>query len=330
MRLIRIQSLVAWLLLVVLTSAPTLTWSQQTISYPIHPVTLVVPFTTGGPTDSLARIIANNMRSSLSQPILVENKPGAGGNVGTRVVVKSAPDGYTILFGSSGPLLINSSLYRNAGFDPIKDFSPLAYIGEIPNVLVVNSSLPVHTLKDLVEYAKTHAGLSYGSSGSGSTNHLAGAMFSRSLNKDIIHVPYKGTAPALNDLLGGQITMMYIDVLTAAPHVKSGRLRALGAASVQRSKVLPDVPTFREQGVPSLDLGVAFGIVGPAGLPNEIVERLAAAIQSAIRSPETQEAFARQGVETSPINSPQQFGDYIRISVDNWREVVKLTGASLE
>src|ERR1035437_1787594 len=160
MRLIRIQSLVAWLLLVVLTSAPTLTWSQQTISYPIHPVTLVVPFTTGGPTDSLARIIANNMRSSLSQPILVENKPGAGGNVGTRVVVKSAPDGYTILFGSSGPLLINSSLYRNAGFDPIKDFSPLAYIGEIPNVLVVNSSLPVHTLKDLVEYAKTHAGLS--------------------------------------------------------------------------------------------------------------------------------------------------------------------------
>jgi tripartite-type tricarboxylate transporter receptor subunit TctC len=270
------------------------------------------------------------MRSSLSQPILVENKPGAGGNVGTRVVVKSAPDGYTILFGSSGPLLINSSLYRNAGFDPIKDFSPLAYIGEIPNVLVVNSSLPVHTLKDLVEYAKTHAGLSYGSSGSGSTNHLAGAMFSRSLNKDIIHVPYKGTAPALNDLLGGQITMMYIDVLTAAPHVKSGRLRALGAASVQRSKVLPDVPTFREQGVPSLDLGVAFGIVGPAGLPNEIVERLAAAIQSAIRSPETQEAFARQGVETSPINSPQQFGDYIRISVDNWREVVKLTGASLE
>ncbi|UUX93994.1 tripartite tricarboxylate transporter substrate binding protein [Aquabacterium sp. J223] len=298
--------------------------------YPARPVTVVVPFTAAGPTDGLARALAQGMRQSLGQPLVVDNKPGAGGNIGTVHVVKSAADGYTLLFGSSGPLLINTSLYKNPGFDPLKDFTPIAYVGEIPNVLVVNAASPIRTLTELVAYAKGREGLSYASSGNGSTNHLAGEMFNRNVGAKLMHVPYKGTAPALNDLLGNQVTMMYLDVLTAAPHIKSGKLRPLAVAASGRSKVLPEVPTFRELGVPLMDQGVAFGLVGPAGLPRDVVDRLSAAAQAALRAPDMQSAFARLGVETSAIDTPQKYADYFREQVETWREVVRATGASAD
>lgn len=318
------------LAVVVLCTAGLTAAAQTGARYPVRPVTVVVPFTAAGPTDALARVLAQSMRQGLGQSILVDNKPGAGGNIGTVHVVKAAADGYTLLFGSSGPLVINTSLYKRAGFDPLKDFTPIAYVGEIPNVLVVNSASPLRTLPELVAYAKAHEGLSFGSSGNGSTNHLAGEMFNRNVGAKLMHVPYKGTAPALNDLLGNQITMMYLDVLTAVPHIKSGKLRPLGVAAASRSKVLPEVPTFREQGVLSMDQGVAFGLVGPAGLPKEVTDKLSTVAQAALRTPEMQEAFARQGVETSSIDTPQKYADYFRKQVESWREVVRLTGANAD
>ncbi|WP_066269955.1 Bug family tripartite tricarboxylate transporter substrate binding protein [Hydrogenophaga palleronii] len=298
--------------------------------FPTRLVTVVVPFTAAGPTDALARALTQGMRQGLGQPLVVDNRPGAGGNIGAAHVAKSAADGYTLLFGSSGPLVINTSLYKNAGFDPLKDFTPIAYVGEIPNVLVVNAASSLRTLPELVSHAKVQEGLTYASSGNGSTNHLAGEMFNRNVGAKLMHVPYKGTAPALNDLLGNQVTMMYLDVLTAAPHIKSGKLRPLGVAAARRSTVLPDVPTFREQGVPSMDLGVAFGLVGPAGLQKDVVERLGAVAQAALHTPEMQETFARQGVETSAIDTPKKYADYLRAQVESWREVVRVTGAKAD
>lgn len=310
---------------------PSAAWAQPSAGYPNRPLTMVVPFTPAGPTDSLARVIAAAMKKPLNQAVVVENRPGAGGNLGAQYVVKSRPDGYTILFGSSGPLLINTSLYKNASFDPTRDFTPIQYVGEIPNVLVVNPALPVRSLKGLVTYSQRHEGLTYASSGNGQTNHLAGETFGKKIGVRLTHVPYKGTAPALNDLLGNQVTMMYLDVLTAAPHIKAGKLRALGVASMNRSRILPDVPTFREQGVPTLEQGVAFGIVGPSGLPKDVLSTLTAATKEAMQSREVQDTFARLGVETmSGAKKEADFAGYLRSEVAAWRQIVIATGASLD
>lgn len=318
-------------LVAMLLAMPLAASAQSDVRYPSRPLTMVVPFTAAGPTDSLARVIAAAMKKPLNQSVVVDNRPGAGGNLGAQHVVRSKADGYTILFGSSGPLLINTSLYKNAGFDPTKDFTPIQYVGEIPNVLVVNPALPVRSLKELVTYSRQHEGLTYASSGNGQTNHLAGEMFSKKIGVRLTHVPYKGTAPALNDLLGNQVTMMYVDVLTAAPHIKAGKLRALGVASLNRSRILPDVPTFREQGVPTLEQGVAFGIVGPSGLPKDVLSKLTAATREAIQSREVLDTFARLGVETmSDAKKEPDFANYLRSEVAAWRQIVFATGASLD
>lgn len=305
-------------------------FSARASAYPIRTVSMVVPFTAAGPTDALARALAQAMRAPLGQSVVVDNRPGAGGNIGAVQVVRSPADGYTLLFGSSGPLNINSSLYKAAGFDPLKDFTPIAYVGEIPNVLVVPAGIPVETLPKFVEYAKSRKDLSYGSSGSGSTNHLAAEMFNRNTGAALVHVPYKGTAPAVNDLLGGQITMMFLDVLTAAPHIASGRLRPLGVSAAKRSRVLPTVPTFAEQGVASMDMGVAFGLVGPAGLPADVVKRLSDAAQAAMKTPEMQRMFERQGVETAAVATSQAYADLLRSQVSAWSEVVRIAGARVD
>ncbi len=295
--------------------------------FPARPITMVVPFTAAGPTDSLARALAQAMRAPLGQSVVIDNRPGAGGNIGTVHVVRAPADGYTLLFGSSGPLNINSALYRSAGFNPLKDFTPIAYVGEIPNVLVVPAQLPVKSLPEFVAYAKSRTDLSYGSSGAGSTNHLAAEMFNKNTGTALLHVPYKGTAPALNDLLGGQVTMMYLDVLTAAAHIKSGKLRALGVAAAKRSRVLPDMPTFAEQGVASMNQGVAFGLVGPAGLAPDVLQRLSDAAQTALKTRDMQDLFARQGVETADIGTPQAYADLLKEQVRDWSEVVRIAGA---
>ncbi|WP_399685806.1 Bug family tripartite tricarboxylate transporter substrate binding protein, partial [Xenophilus sp.] len=276
-------------------------------AFPTKPVTLVVPFPPGGPTDAMARTLAAEMKDRLGQPMIVENRAGAGGNIGAEYVARAEADGHTLLFGTSGPLAINSSLYRKIGYDQTKSFAPVIQIGHLPNILVVHPSLPVKDVKELVAYAKANPGkLSYASSGNGASSHLAGVLFNSVAGTDIMHVPYKGTGPALNDLLGNQVSMTFTDILTALPYVKAGKLRALGVATAARSQALPQVPSIAEQGYKGYDVSVFFGIVAPAGTPADRVAKLNKAFAEVLATPKVKELFASQGLEPAPDHSPQQ------------------------
>jgi tripartite-type tricarboxylate transporter receptor subunit TctC len=222
-------------------------FAAQAAEFPTKPITMVVPFAPGGPTDAMARTLAAAVK--LGQPVLVENKAGAGGNIGAEAVARADKDGHTLLFGTSGPLAINVSLYKKIGYDPVKSFAPVMQIGHLPNVLVVNPSIPVKNVKELIAYGKANPGkLNFASSGNGTSIHLAGELFKVMTGVPFAHIPYKGTGPALTDLLGGQVAMTFTDVLTALPYIKSGKLLALGVTTKERSQVLPDVPTIAEQG----------------------------------------------------------------------------------
>ena len=300
-------------------------------TFPDKPVTLVVPFPPGGPTDAMARTLAAEMKDRLGQPMIVENRAGAGGNIGAEYVARATPDGQTLLFGTSGPLAINASLYRKVSYDPVKSFAPVIQVGHLPNILVVNPSVPARNVKELVAYAKANPGkLSYASSGNGASSHLAGVLFNASAGVELQHIPYKGTGPALNDLLGGQVSMSFTDVLTALPYVKAGRLRALGVTTAERSQALPDVPTVAEQGVPGYDVSVFFGIVAPAGTPPERVAKLNQAFIEVLDTPKVKQLFASQGLEPAPAHTPQQLGKFIQVQMGKWAGVVKQSGAQLD
>ena len=303
----------------------------QAQSFPDKPVMLVVPFPPGGPTDAMARTIAAEMKDRLGQPVIVENRAGAGGNIGAEYVARAAADGQTLLFGTSGPLAINASLYRKSTYDPVKSFAPVIQVGHLPNILVVNPSVPAQNVKELVAYAKAHPGkLSYASSGNGASSHLAGVLFNEKAGTDIQHIPYKGTGPALNDLLGGQVSMSFTDVLTALPYVRSGKLRALGIATAQRSQALPDLPAIAEQGVPGYDVSVFFGIVAPAGTPADRIARLNKAFVEVLASPKLKELFAAQGLEAAPDHTPAQLAKFIAAQKTAWAAVVQQSGAQLD
>jgi tripartite-type tricarboxylate transporter receptor subunit TctC len=300
-------------------------------TFPDKPVTLVVPFPPGGPTDAMARTLAAEMKDRLGQPMIVENRAGAGGNIGAEYVARATPDGQTLLFGTSGPLAINASLYRKVSYDPVKSFAPVIQVGHLPNILVVNPSIPAKNVKELVAYAKANPGkLSYASSGNGASSHLAGVLFNATAGVELQHIPYKGTGPALNDLLGGQVSMSFTDVLTALPYVKAGRLRALGVTTAERSQALPDVPTVAEQGVPGYDVSVFFGIVAPAGTPPERVAKLNQAFIEVLDTPKVKQLFASQGLEPAPAHTPQQLGKFIQVQMGKWAGVVKQSGAQLD
>ncbi|CAN7527173.1 tripartite tricarboxylate transporter substrate binding protein [Acidovorax sp. LjRoot118] len=300
-------------------------------TFPDRPVTLVIPFPPGGPTDAMARTLAAEMKDRLGQPMVVENRAGAGGNIGAEYVARSAPDGQTLLFGTSGPLAINASLYRKIGYDPVKSFAPVIQVGHLPNILVVNPSVPAKTVKELITYAKASPGkLSYASSGNGASSHLAGVLFNASAGVDLQHIPYKGTGPALTDLLGGQVTMSFTDVLTALPYVKSGKLRALGVTTAERSQALPEVPTVAEQGVPGYDVSVFFGIVAPAGTPPERIAKLNKAFVDVLNTAKVKQLLASQGLEPAPSPKPEQLGKFIEAQVGKWAGVVKQSGAQLD
>ena len=300
-------------------------------TFPDKPVTLVVPFPPGGPTDAMARTLAAEMKDRLGQPVIVENRAGAGGNIGAEYVARATPDGQTLLFGTSGPLAINASLYRKVSYDPVKSFAPVIQVGHLPNILVVNPSVPAKNVKELVAYAKANPGkLSYASSGNGASSHLAGVLFNASAGVELQHIPYKGTGPALNDLLGGQVSMSFTDVLTALPYVKAGRLRALGVTTAQRSQAMPEVPTVAEQGVPGYDVSVFFGIVAPAGTPPERVAKLNQAFIEVLDAPKVKQLFASQGLEPAPAHTPQQLGKFIQVQMGKWGAVVKQSGAQLD
>jgi len=299
--------------------------------FPDKPIMLVVPFPPGGPTDAMARTLAAEMKNRLGQPVIVENRAGAGGNIGADYVARAAADGQTLLFGTSGPLAINASLYRKISYDPIKSFAPVIQIGHLPNILVVHPSVPAKDVKELIAYAKAQPGkLSYASSGNGASSHLAGVLFNEKAGVDLQHIPYKGTGPALNDLLGGQVSASFTDVLTALPYVKTGKLRALGIATITRSQALPELPTIAEQGVPGYDVSVFFGVVAPAGTPLERIAKLNQAFVEVLASPKVKELFAVQGLESAPDHTPAQLAKFIAAQKASWAAVVKASGAQLD
>ena len=300
-------------------------------TFPTKPISLIIPFPPGGPTDAMARTLAAEIRDALGQPVIVENRAGAGGNIGADFVARAPADGHTLLFGTSGPLAINASLYRKINYDPVKSFTPVIQIGHLPNILVVNPAVPAKDVRELIAYAKAHPGkLSYASSGNGASSHLAGVLFNGIAGTDLQHIPYKGTGPALNDLLGGQVSMSFTDVLTALPYVKAGKLRALGIATAQRSQALPDLQTLAEQGVTGYDVSVFFGIVAPAGTPPATVAKLNKAFADALATPKVKQLFASQGLEPAPSSTPEQLGKYIGAQVTKWSSVVKQSGAQLD
>jgi len=292
--------------------------------FPTRPVTLVVPFPPGGPTDALARRLAEGLKAQLGQTVVVENKAGAGGNIGAEFVASAKPDGYTILFGTSGPLAINVSLYPNQSYDPQKSFAPIVRIGHLPNVLAVHPAVPATDLKTLIVYAKANPGkLSYASSGNGASSHLAGILFNEMAGTEIQHIPYRGTGPALNDLLGGQVTMVFTDILTALPHIKAGKLRAIGLASAERSAALPDLPTLSEQGLKGYDVSVFFGIVAPVATPPDVVAVLNKAFVGAMADPQVRQTLAAQGIVEAADLTPEGLRAFIGQEVVKWREVIR-------
>lgn len=291
------------------------------------PVTLVVPFAPGGPTDLIARRLALALHDGLGQTVLVENRAGAGGNVGAEFVMRGPTDGSAILFGTSGPLAINRMLYPNQSYDPVRDFAPIAPIGRIPNVLTVNASVPARNVQELIALGRRGERLSFGSSGNGASSHLAGELFNRMAGTRFEHIPYRGTGPALNDLVAGHIAMVFTDVLTALPHVREGRLRALGVTTEARSAVLPDVPTVAEQGLPGYDASVFFGLVVAAATPTSARETLRAATEAALQQPELRQWLEMQGMQIAPATTPAALTALMAEEAARWGTVIRETGA---
>lgn len=299
--------------------------------YPSKIMTLVVPYAAGGPTDAMARTLASTIKPILGQTMIVENKAGAGSNIGAEYVARAAPDGYTLMFGTSAPLGINLYLYPRIGYDPFKSFAAVIQVGYLPNVLVVHPSLPVKDVQELIAYAKANKGkLSFASSGSGASSHLAGEMFNMQAGTDIMHVPYKGTGPALNDLVGGQVSMSFTDVLTALPFIESGKLRVLGVTTLKRSRALPDVPTLAEQGLKNFDASVFFGIVVPAGTPQPIIDKLNGAFIKVLEDPAVKDRLQKQGLEPPKDHTAAQLASYMKSEAEKWREVIKVSGARVD
>ncbi|WP_370635976.1 Bug family tripartite tricarboxylate transporter substrate binding protein [Paralcaligenes sp. KSB-10] len=319
---------------VLLIGAATLCGSVPALasdSYPSQPIKLIVPFPPGGPTDALARRLAQGLSKPLGQSVIVENKSGAGGNIGSDYVAQAKPDGYTLLFGTSGPLAINISLYKKLRYDPRTSFAPIIRIGHLPNILVLNPKVPAKNLQELIAYAKQNPDkLTYASSGNGASSHLAGVLFNKMAGTHILHIPYKGTGPALNDLLGGQVTMSFTDILTALPHVKNGTLRAIGLASAQRSAALPDLPTLSEEGLTGYDVSVFFGIVAPKGTPEPVVQKLNQAFIQAMAEPEVKSTLVSQGIVEADDKTPQGLATFIDQQVPKWAELIHSAHISLD
>ena len=299
-------------------------------SYPSRPVRLVVPFPAGGTTDILARAMAEKLSGALGQQFVVDNRPGAGGNIGSDIVAKSQSDGYTLLMGTVGTHAINPSLYPKMPYDHVKDFVPVVLVAGVPNVLVVNPTVPAKTVAELIALAKEKPGtINFASSGNGTSIHLSGELFKLLAGVQIAHVPYKGSAPALTDLIGGQVQIMFDNLPSALPHIKGGKLRALAVTSSKRAPALPDLPTIAESGVAGFEASSWFGILAPAATPRDIVQRINAEANKALHAPDMREKLLAQGAEAVG-NSPEFFADYIRTETVKWAKVVKDSGARVD
>lgn len=298
--------------------------------FPTKAITLIVPYAPGGTNDIIARSVAAKMSTNIGKPVVVENRSGAGGNVGSHFVAKAAPDGYTLLTAPIGILAINKWLYSNLGYDPDKEFAPITLAGSVPNVLLVNPSVPAADIKELISYAKGHPkDITFASMGTGTTGHLNGEMLKMLANVDIQHVPYRGSAPALQDLMGGHVKIMFDNLPTALPLAKSGKLKAFAVTSATRSSSLPDVPTLQESGVAGFDATAWFGFVAPAATPKPIMDKLNAEMVKALKDPEVADKLQAQGV-TIVANTQAEFADVIARESKVWKEVVERSGAKVE
>ncbi|MBU4609550.1 tripartite tricarboxylate transporter substrate binding protein [Achromobacter sp. GG226] len=300
--------------------------SAAASEYPSRLTTLVVPFPPGGSTDVLARQLAERLSKASGQPVVVENKAGAGGTVGSQAVARAAPDGYTLVMGVTGSHSVSYSLYEKPPYDPVKDFAPVSMIVSAPLVLAVNASLPIQDTASFIAYAKANPGkLTYGSPGNGTSMHLTGEMFDLAAGTDTLHIPYKGSAAATNDLLGGQIDAMYGDVLVLMPHLTSGRIRAIAVTGAQRHPMLPEVPTIAESGVPGFESLSWQGLFAPAGTPEPVIQALSRNVGTILRDPQVQAFFAGQGF-TVAGNSPAEFGAFVQAETAKWADIVAKAG----
>jgi len=296
-------------------------WAQD---YPNKPVRVIVPYVAGGNADIWARVLSQKLTENLKQAFVVENKPGANGGIGTDFVAKSAPDGYTLLAVASGPIVVNPVLYSKVTYDPVKDLAPVAQCAVYQYVLVVRSDSAYKTINDLVAAAKANpGGLAYGSTGIGGGNHLAAELFGLTTGTRFNHIPYKGSAPALADLLGGQLAFMFDTVLTSVPHIRGGKLRAFAVSSTKRAPSLPEVPTMQEAGFRGFDMSQWQGILAPAGTPADVVKKLNADIVKAMHAPDVHERIAVQGGNDIVTGTPEEFGALIRADLDRYGRLIR-------
>jgi tripartite-type tricarboxylate transporter receptor subunit TctC len=296
-------------------------------TYPAKPVRLIIPFPPGGSADTIARLLAQEMSKTFGQPVVAENRPGAGGNIGVDVVAKSAPDGYTIGLAAAGALVINQHLMGKLPYDPVKDLAPVAKLADIPIVVAVANSMPVGSVQDLIAAAKAKpGGLAFGSAGNGTAMHLSGELFKIMAGVDMTHVPYKGSGPAVTDLASGQLPVGFIDLVSALPQIRAGRVKGLAVASGKRTITAPDLPTIAEAGVPGYDAVGWFGLVAPAGAPREIVARLNADTVRIMALPDVRDRALATGAEPATGTS-DEFAAFIASEIPKWERVVKASGA---
>jgi tripartite-type tricarboxylate transporter receptor subunit TctC len=310
----------------VLTALLAATATAQAQDYPSKPIRLVIPFPPGGPNDIIGRVLAQKMQELLRQTVIIDNRAGAGGGLGTDNVAKSEPDGYTIAISSAGALAISTALQEKILYDPLKDLALVTLVAKVPELLVASTTLPAADVKALVALAAAKPGaVNYGSSGPGSMPHLAGALFGVSAGIDIVHVPYRGAAPAVNDLIGNQVQIMFLDVPVLLPHIQSGAIRALAVGGHERVQALPDLPTLNELGYPQIEADNWYGMVAPARTAPAIVAKLNAAAVAAMKAPEVQEKLASQGAILIG-DTPQEFAAYMGSEIQKWAKVVQAAG----
>jgi tripartite-type tricarboxylate transporter receptor subunit TctC len=299
-------------------------------SYPNRTITVVVPFAPGGSTSIVGRVIADKMSQQMGQGIVIDHRPGAGGTVGTKAVAKSEPDGYTLLLGYTGTLAIGPSLYKNPGYDPRKDFAPIGMIGNAPASLVVHPSFPAKTVAELIAYAKAHPGkVNFGSAGAGTVSHITGEYFARTAGITLVHIPYKGTGPALSDLLGGHIPMIFAPVPSTHANVSAGLLRALAVTGITRTSLLPDVPTMPEAGLPGFEASLYYGLVAPAGTPRPVIDKLNRELRAALASDDVKKHLALDGTVVTP-GTPEDYAAFIDKDERKWSGLVKASGVEQE
>lgn len=298
-------------------------------SFPTKPVTIIVPFSPGGTTDILARIVGQYLGTKFGESVVVENRDGAGGNIGTQTAARAKADGYTLLMGTVGTHAINPALYSKLNFDHIKDFQPLTRVAMVPNLLVVNPDRPYRSVQELIEYAKAHPGeVTFASSGNGSSIHLSGELFKLLAGVDMLHIPYRGSAGAVTDLLGGQVDIMFDNMPSAIQHVRSNALVPLAVTPAARSPELPEIPTIAEAGVEGYEATSWFGLFAPAGTPADVVKVLHSAIAEALQDPEVIEKFSAQGAQVH-VDTPEEFAEFIAAETEKWAGVVKESGATV-